>query len=143
MNISEVDLCNDLFRVVSQLRKSFNREMLARGASLAQTKVLMCIKAMPGQARAADIAELLEISPRTVTEALDGLEREGRIVREPDPEDRRVKRVIITAAGEAALAVADPLRRKLSERAIGALDLAERRQLHAALQKLLRRLAED
>ncbi|WP_150294028.1 MarR family winged helix-turn-helix transcriptional regulator [Sphingobium estronivorans] len=142
MNTSEENLVADLFRVVTVLRRSFDREMLARGASLAQTKVLMCIKGMPGTARATDIAEILGISPRTVTDALDGLEREGLIVRAPDPEDRRVKRLTVTSAGETAIALNAPLRRMLSEQVMEALDPPERQQLHAALRKLLERLSE-
>ncbi|WP_176593894.1 MarR family winged helix-turn-helix transcriptional regulator [Sphingobium sp. EM0848] len=140
MNTSKEELVADLFRVVTLLRKSFDREMLACGASLAQTKVLMCIKGMPGTARAADIAEALGISPRTVTEALDGLEREGRIVRAADPDDRRVKRLTITSAGEEALGLTQPLRRKLSEQVVEALEPSEQRQFHAALRKILERL---
>ncbi|WP_313801759.1 MarR family winged helix-turn-helix transcriptional regulator [Sphingobium sp.] len=143
MNISDEQLLTDLFRVITLLRRVFDRAMTEQGASLAQTKVLMCIKARPGTARAADIAEMMSIAPRTVTEALDGLERDGLIQRVPDREDRRVKRLAMTPAGEAAVAVTEPLRRQLSTDALAPLDPSDRRHFHAALQKLLKGLEDD
>src|SRR3546814_10826743 len=116
--------------------------MTEQGASLAQTKILMCIKAQMGMARAADVAEIMNLAPRTVTEALDGLEREGLIQRVPDKEDRRVKRLAITPAGEAAVAVTEPLRVELGARLLNALTPSDRRHFHAALQKLLQGLAD-
>src|SRR3546814_13117155 len=101
--------------------------MTEQGASLAQTKILMCIKAQMGMARAADVAEIMNLAPRTVTEALDGLEREGLIQRVPDKEDRRVKRLAITPAGEAAVAGTEPLRVGLGARLFHALTPSDRR----------------
>lgn len=141
MDISDEQLLTDLFRVITLMRRFFDRAMTEQGASLAQTKVLMCIKELPGTARAADIAEIMGIAPRTVTEALDGLERDGLIQRMPDREDRRVKRLTITPAGEAAVVVTEPLRRQLGAQALGALNASEREHFHAALQKLLKRMA--
>lgn len=142
MNIGDEQLCTDLARAFTLLRKNFDRVMVEQGVSLAQTKMLMCIKAQSNMARAADIAEIFGVAPRTVTEALDGLERDGLIRRVPDVEDRRVKRIAITEAGEAAIAVAEPLRRKLSKDVMGVLDETERSHFHAAMQKVIGRLAE-
>ena len=142
MNNSDEMICADMMRVFTLLRRSFDRAMTERGASLAQTKVLMYIRKRPGTARAADIAEFLDVAPRTVTEALDVLERDGLIQRVPDAEDRRVKRLTITPAGEAAVAVTEPLRRELCARALAPLNPGEREHFHAALQKLCGGLSE-
>ncbi|KKW90771.1 MarR family winged helix-turn-helix transcriptional regulator [Sphingobium chungbukense] len=142
MNVSDEELLTDLFRTIALMRKSFDRAMTEQGASLAQTKVLMCIKARSGNARAVDIAEIMGVAPRTATEALDGLERDGLIRRIPDKEDRRVKRLTLTPAGEAAVAVAEPLRRQLMTKLLANLNPSERLNFHAALQKLLEGLAD-
>jgi Transcriptional regulators len=142
MNIGDEELCADLARAFTMLRRKFDRVMIEQGASLAQTKMLMCVKAQSGTVRAADIAEIFGLAPRTVTEALDGLERDGLIRRAPDPDDRRVKRLAITEAGEAAIGVTEPLRRKLSKDVMGVLNEPERRHFHAAMQKIIARLAE-
>src|SRR3546814_14407139 len=99
MNGADEQLLTDLFRVITLIRRSFDRAMTEQGASLAQTKILMCIKAQMGMARAADVAEIMNLAPRTVTEALDGLEREGLIQRVPDKEERRVKGVAHRSEG--------------------------------------------
>lgn len=142
MNVTEEDLCSDLARAFTLLRKCFDRAMTEQGASLAQTKILMSIKAYSGAARAADIAEALNIAPRTVTEALDGLERDGLVQRILDAQDRRVKRLAVTQAGEAAIAVTEPLRRKISKDVMGVLSPSDRQCFHAALQKVILRLSE-
>lgn len=142
MNVSDEELLTDLFRTITLMRKSFDRAMTEQGASLAQTKVLMCIKAQSGHARAVDIAEVMGIAPRTATESLDGLERDGLIQRMPDKEDRRVKRLTLTPAGEAAVAVSEPLRRQLMAKVLAILSPSERQHFHAALQKLMEGLAD-
>ena len=86
--------------------------------------------------RATAIAERFNHSPRTVTEAIDGLERGGLIHRRPDPEDRRAKLVEITAKGKAAVKRTEPLRKHMIERTFGVLDAAERRALEQAMSKI-------
>lgn len=140
MSCVEEDILADLARVFGLLRRRFDRAMMQQGASLAQTKMLLSIQADKGSARAADIAERLGLTPRTVTEALDALERDGMIQRLPDPADRRVKRLEITAAGEAAVAATEPLRREMTEELLDILDPEERAHLHQALRKLLQGL---
>ncbi|MFN3434510.1 MAG: MarR family winged helix-turn-helix transcriptional regulator, partial [Sphingomonas sp.] len=75
-----------------------NRRMAEQGASLARTKLLLFLDRR-GPARAADIADFFDNAPRTVTEAIDGLERDGLVIRSPDAHDRRVKQVSITDRG--------------------------------------------
>ena len=142
MNGTDEQLLTDLFRVITLIRRSFDRAMTEQGASLAQTKILMGIKAQSGSARAADLAEMMNLAPRTVTEALDGLEREGLILRVPDRDDRRVKRLVITPAGDAAVAVTEPLRLELGAKLLKPLTPSDRRHFHVALQKLLQGLGD-
>lgn len=126
----------DLARVFLRSHRLLDRRMTAQGASLARTKLLLYLEIQEGEARAADIAEYFGLAPRTVTEALDGLERDGMVRREPDPRDRRVKRLSITEAGLAATAATEPLRIAMVEQIFGALDAKEQAQLAAILTKL-------
>jgi DNA-binding MarR family transcriptional regulator len=89
-----------------------------------------------GPVRAADIAEIFGLAPRTVTEALDTLERDGLVRRDPDKADRRVKRVSITDEGRRAMTATEPLRLRLTETIFGVLDPQERAQLDAIVTKL-------
>ncbi|WP_404477201.1 MarR family winged helix-turn-helix transcriptional regulator [Novosphingobium sp. BL-52-GroH] len=137
MKSSDEDLLTDLGRLYSMLRRRFDRAMSEQGASLARTKMLIVIQSEGGTLRAADIADRFGITPRTVTEAVDGLEREGLVVRRPDPEDRRAKRLEITPAGEAAIAVTEPLRRRLVQEIFAVLGDREAEHLHQTVRKLL------
>ncbi len=143
MESPEEDLLTDLGRLYGSLKRNFDRSMVERGASLARTKMLILIQKEGGTVRAIDIAERFGIAPRTVTEALDGLEREGLILRTPDPSDRRAKRISITPEGEAAVAVTEPIRQALSKRILVSLGPEEQASFHATIRKLLRCIDED
>jgi DNA-binding MarR family transcriptional regulator len=117
-----------------------DRRMRAEGVSLARFKLLSFIlREQP--VRSTDVATAFGYSPRTVTEALDGLEREGLIARQPDPVDRRAKRISITPVGETALRASEPLRDRLRDDVFGTLSGEERAAMAAALAKLNHRLA--
>jgi DNA-binding MarR family transcriptional regulator len=89
-----------------------------------------------GPVRAVDIADMFGFAPRTVTEALDALERDGLVRRDPDPHDRRVKCVSISSPDRQAIAATEPLRLQLVERIFGTLDQEERAQLYRIVGKL-------
>ena len=95
-----------------QLTRTLDRRMAEHGASLARTKLLLCLQKR-GPLRGTDIADFFSQSPRTVTEAIDGLERDGLVERKPDPSDRRAKQIHITDKGVDAVARTEPLRRQI------------------------------
>jgi DNA-binding MarR family transcriptional regulator len=66
------------------------------------------------------------LSPHSITDLVDGLERLGLAERRPDPTDRRAKLVAITDAGEAALDVANATRERLLKQIFGAMSEADR-----------------
>ncbi|MBB5709901.1 MarR family winged helix-turn-helix transcriptional regulator [Sphingomonas xinjiangensis] len=125
-----------------RMHRLLDRRMSASGASFARTKLLMYVH-RHGPARAADIAELFSLAPRTVTEALDGMERDGLVVREPDARDRRVKRISITPAGKRAIETTEPIRARLVELIFGTLDVQERAQLSGIVEKLAVAVARE
>lgn len=136
-------LSSDLARVFLRIHRLLDRRMTAVGASLARTKLLLYLEDQVGEARAADIAEFFGLAPRTVTDALDALERDGMVRREPDPYDRRVKRLSITEAGRAATAATEPLRLAMMGQIFGVLDTSEREQLQGLLAKLAMAVGEQ
>ncbi|TCU57450.1 DNA-binding MarR family transcriptional regulator [Novosphingobium sp. PhB57] len=92
-----------------RMHRLFNDRMRAHGASLAQLKLLLLMERC-GAMRSTDIADALGQAPRTVTEAIDGLERDGLVARSPDPSDRRAKRINLTEAGRAVIREVEPHR---------------------------------
>lgn len=128
-------LATEYGRLFLRLHRLLDRRMAEAGASLARTKVLMLVE-RDGPLRAADIADLFGLAPRTVTESLDRLEREGLVRRDTHAADRRVKPVTITDKGREAVRATEPLRLKLVEQIFGTLSPAERSQLGDIVAKL-------
>jgi DNA-binding MarR family transcriptional regulator len=118
-----------------------DRRMSGEGVSFARAKVLMLI-AREGAMRSTDVASFFGYAPRTVTEAIDGLERDGLVRREPDPADRRAKRIVLTPAGEAAAIAAGALRIAFINDVFSALSAEECETLVGLLGKLNARLGE-
>lgn len=134
MHCSEA-LAADLFRLFLRMQRLMNRRMADQGASLARAKLLLFLQKR-GPARAADIADFFDQAPRTVTEAIDGLERDGLVVRTPDAHDRRVKQVSITDEGRRVTSETEPLRQEMIGDVFGTLTAEERTQLGAMFAKM-------
>ncbi len=128
----------DLY-VVSQ--RALDRIMRLHGASFARTKLLMFID-QADWVRGIDVVESFGLAPRTVTEAIDGLERDGLVRRDPDPLDRRTKRISITAAGRLVIRNSEPARKAFIDEVFGILEPGETAMFGKALDKLRARVRE-
>ncbi len=89
-----------------------------------------------GKVRMGDLAAKLGIAARTVTDLVDGLEREGLLLRQVDPSDRRATLLLLTPVAHAHFAQMDELRHALSEEALAPLDADQRRQFLNLLDRL-------
>jgi len=112
--------------------RAVNDQMSGCGLSMARTKVLMRLREQ-GPTRQSVLAADLGLSPHSITDIVDGLERLGLAERRPDATDRRAKLVAITDAGDGCLDVARSTRERLLKQIFGALDQEDR----AALLRLL------
>ena len=115
--------------------RAVNDEMSGCGLSMARTKVLLRLREQ-GPVRQSVLAADFGLSPHSITDIVDGLERLGMAERRPDPTDRRAKLVAITDAGLAGLDVANATRQRLLTRIFGALDEADRATLLRLLDQL-------
>jgi DNA-binding MarR family transcriptional regulator len=122
--------------LVLRLRRIADAQLAEQGVSLARMKLLLYLRCEQDGARAADIASFFGHSPRTVSEAIEGLERDGLVRRAPDAMDGRVKRISLTTAGKAVIASAEPVRLRLNQAIFGVLDESERAHLREMLAKL-------
>ena len=82
------DVADKLFELYHRIHRLVNESMTEEGVSLARSKFLFFLSKL-GPCRSTDIAGALNFAPRTVTEAIDGLERDKLVTRKPDPGDRR------------------------------------------------------
>ena len=117
--------------------RAVNDAMSGCGLSLARTKVLRRLREQ-GPVRQSSLAADFGLSPHSITDIVDGLERLGLAERRPDATDRRAKLVAITDAGEVCLSVANASRERALTQIFGSLSEEDR----ATLLRLLDRLDE-
>jgi DNA-binding MarR family transcriptional regulator len=86
-----------------------------------------------------DLAELFGVSVPSMSRAVDGLVKAKLATRVEDPDDRRVRRVKITARGKELVDRLVTVRRAGIEAFAGTLTAAQRRKLDAAVEALMDR----
>ncbi len=89
-----------------------------------------------------EIARAAMVRAATVTAIIDGLEREGYVERQPDRADRRVIRVVISAAGSQRLQEADRALGGASEDLFRALAPRDADRLRQALVEVARQASD-
>jgi DNA-binding MarR family transcriptional regulator len=125
---SSAALCDLYVSSHIQLKKVVDEAMQAAGLSLARAKVLNQLR-VEGPMRQQALALCFGFAPRSITDMVDGLERDGLAERVDDPGDRRAKFVRLTASGEAAVLAALEVRNELVEHIFGVLNDADRAEL--------------
>ena len=93
----------NLLRTGALVGNEIGRVLRRHGLTPATFNVLMILEGAAGALCPSDIGDRLLVTRGTVTGLLDSLERAGLIVREPDPEDRRMLRIAMTAKARALL----------------------------------------
>src|ERR1700754_3999544 len=83
------------------MRAAFERRILSAGLELTagEARTLIQVAAVNGS-RQLDIAARMGLEPMTVSAFLDKLQARGLIERQPDPADRRAKRIVLSEAAE-------------------------------------------
>ena len=109
--VSSVDAGQSYMELYHRLHRIVDQAMCSAGLSLARAKVLMRLDAH-GPMNQATLAGLLGFAPRSVTETVDGLERDGLVTRTEDPHDRRARIVELTESGHAAVETSTAVRRR-------------------------------
>ena len=113
--------------------------MAQKGASFARARLLTRIVKM-GSLRSTDLSTHFRLAPRTITEAIDGLERDGWVQRDQDPHDRRAKRIVPTEAGIVAAQSAEASRLECLTDIFNVLDAGELERMMTLMGKLSARL---
>jgi DNA-binding MarR family transcriptional regulator len=90
----------------AQVRRAVDEYLARSGLSLSRTKILQVL-ARRGPVNQAQLAVELGLAARSITQAVEGMERDGLVRRSPDADDRRAKVVTATAEGTRALAAGE------------------------------------
>jgi DNA-binding MarR family transcriptional regulator len=121
--------------VTHAIRRRHNARLTAHDLSVPRARLLEAMIELE-RPRMSDLAEFLGLSPRTITTAVDALERDGLLARLADPQDRRVTLVTLTPAGRALFESVAAYHRQLSEVVMAPLSADERRVLWDLLTRI-------
>jgi DNA-binding MarR family transcriptional regulator len=100
------------------------------------------VDAAPGRVRMGDLSSALGVTARNITTIVDALERDGVLVRRPDPTDRRAILLELTEKGHAHVEHNQALQSGLAERVFAPLNRRERSALYALLTRVSGHLAQ-
>jgi DNA-binding MarR family transcriptional regulator len=102
--------CARLRRLTRRITAVYDRELAAVGLRVTQYSLLSTLRREAGAAGMAVsvLAERMDMDRTTLTRNLKPLIDQGLAALAADPQDARVRRALITEAGQAALAAAQP-----------------------------------
>jgi MarR family transcriptional regulator for hemolysin len=89
----------DLHRTARLLAQAFDTALADEGGTLPVWLTLLAIKARQS-ANQRELASFIGIRGATLTHHLNGMEAQGLLTRQRDPDNRRMHRVSLTPAGE-------------------------------------------
>jgi MarR family transcriptional regulator for hemolysin len=116
-------------------RRTIESGLRARGLTYAQYSALFALMAKNGMSQA-ELAQALDTDSTTAMVLRTSLEKKGLVTRVDDPEDGRVKRIEISAAGKSALQAAGPETRNLHAKTEAFLSEAELKRMLPVLDRL-------
>lgn len=108
IHVRDTCLCLHAQRAARALARRFDTALKPTGLTNQQFSLMMALN-RPEPPAMGPVARLLAMDRTTLTAALKPLSTRGWVLVEPDPKDRRGKRLRLTPAGSAALASAVPI----------------------------------
>jgi len=135
IEVRDACLCLHTQRAARALARRFDEALRPVGLTSGQFSLLMSLN-RPEPPAIGPVARLLAMDRTTLTAALKPLRREGLVLVEPHPADRRSKRLVLTDKGRAALAAAVPIWRKTHKEVEAVAPLVDCNDLRWALNAL-------
>lgn len=124
------------------LRRRFDQRLRFSGSTRAQWHAIFKISKNPG-VKQAELAEALEVEPITLTRMLDRMVEGGWVERQPDPNDRRARLLVLTDKARDALAPMRIVVEEIYEEALAGLTLQERDELIRLLARVRANLSAN
>jgi DNA-binding MarR family transcriptional regulator len=121
--------------VARMMRSSFDRRVRRIGLTRSQWLVLSRLHRHPGISQS-ELAEMLEVERATAGRMIDRMERRNWLVRRPDPADRRINRLYLTAEAERVQAEMGRIAEQLLDDAMASLDDGEREALTDMMERV-------
>jgi DNA-binding MarR family transcriptional regulator len=135
LHVRDTCLCLHAQRAARALARRFDDVLRPLGLTNGQFSLLMSLN-RPEPPKIGSVAALLAMDRTTLTANLKPLERRGLVKVVVDPDDRRSRRLILTAAGRASLAAAAPIWKREHARVERLLHTAGADVMRAGLREL-------
>jgi DNA-binding MarR family transcriptional regulator len=131
-----------LNRAAHQLREAMDVEASVHGITIRAQIVLTALVQQERTTGGKPVSQLalgaaLGVDKTTMTAMLDKLERQGLVVRTPDPNDRRARIPVITETGRELQAKVYTQLRTVEDRMLTELNADERDQLRGLLRRVI------
>ncbi len=123
-------------RIMGRYNASLRADLAKLGLTIPKMRSLAVLSVVDGIV-INRLAVYAVVEQSTLSRALDALEADGLVRREPDREDSRAIRIFITDAGRAAFEALWPTMRKSYQRMFSGIDAGEHAAFVATLQKIL------
>jgi DNA-binding MarR family transcriptional regulator len=127
-------------RLERALRYAINERVSEYGLTTLQYTTLSVLGRRRGGLSNAQLARRAYMTPQSMSEVIEALERSGLIVRNPHPNHRRVLPATLTPKGRRVLAACEAAVSQMEEEMMSELSAEERASLLDALKKCVRSL---
>jgi DNA-binding MarR family transcriptional regulator len=143
---ARADLTRDMYALASYLMRTANvgtfNAIAELDLSFTQIKALCALERDGAGTSVKALADSLGVSVPAISRAVDGLYERGLVGREEDREDRRVRRVRLTPAGQRVPQALNEARLSALAELMDSLGEDEAAALHTALELILERREE-
>lgn len=136
----------ELGPLMAEFGKAYTRRLFTEtgraGTTPARARLLLALQC-GGSATMSSLSEQLDVTPRSITKLVDGLEAEGLVVREQHPHDRRATLIRTTAAGILVAKESAMANHTAVVSLFDQVSLTDRRHLARILRQLIELLGSD
>jgi DNA-binding MarR family transcriptional regulator len=134
------DVVDALVYAAHRVRYAADARLRECGLSFPSYKLMRALENSDLSMR--EVSEILHISPRTVTDMIDGLQARGLVDRRPHPADRRVTLLQLTEQGRRQLTAAAARAEQASRDAISGLSSRDQQTLRDLLDRVAPAVSE-
>ncbi|MEO8548299.1 MAG: MarR family transcriptional regulator [Sphingomicrobium sp.] len=122
----------EIAETATALRRAFDRRAVSLGVTRPQWRVLAKLSRTPGM-RQVELADHLDMEAITLCRIVDRLAEAGLVERQPDPQDRRAWKLVLTDKSKPLVKTLAALAEDLAEEAFQGLPVERRDAVRTAL----------
>jgi DNA-binding MarR family transcriptional regulator len=122
----------EIAETATALRRAFDRRAVSLGVTRAQWRVLAKLSRTPGM-RQVELADHLDMEAITLCRIVDRLAEAGLVERQPDPQDRRAWKLVLTHKSKPLVKKLAALADDLGDEAFQGLPVERRDAVRATL----------